>query len=131
MGSIQRSTKFGVNYGASDYVAQLNGSTSDLVSRSADWGTNYYGEKIEGGLSKYQLESTANGLAWVVTSKDGTKYYYGSTSASRQDFSNGDIFKWCLDTVVDTNGNTMTISYTKNQGDIYPNQIDYTSVVSQ
>ena len=29
--------------------------------------------------------------------------------------------------MVDTNGNTMTITYTKNQGAIYPNRINYTS----
>ena len=36
MGSIQRSTKRGVDYSANDYVAVINGSSSDLVRR-ADW----------------------------------------------------------------------------------------------
>ena len=54
-------------------------------------------------------------------------YYYGSKSDTRQDFVNGTkVFKWCLDKVIDTNGNYMTVSYTKDQGEVYPDRIDYT-----
>ena len=87
-----------------------------LVSRS-DWGSNYYGAKKEGRLSKYYYNSSTGG--WVVTSKNGTTYYYGTTSASRQDFNSGaNVFKWCLDKVQDLNGNTMTVTYYKDQGEI-------------
>ena len=72
MGSIQRSTKRGVNYSANDYVALINGSCSELLPRS-DWGTNYYGNKVEGALLKYYFKSSTEG--WEVTAKDGTKYY--------------------------------------------------------
>ncbi len=122
LGFIQRSTKKGVNYSANDYVASINGSYSELLPRS-DWGTNYYGSRIEGALLKYYFNAATYG--WEVTAKDGTKYYYGSTSASRQDNAYG-VFKWCLDKVQDTNGNYMTITYTKDQGEIYLDRIDYT-----
>ena len=122
IGAIQRSIKWGVNYSANDYVFTLNGSSSELVPRG-DWGTNYYGAKIEGIFSKYYYNSSTGG--WEVTTKDGTKYYYGTTSASRQDNTNG-VFKWCLDKVQDTNGNYVTITYYKDQGEIYLDRIDYT-----
>lgn len=123
MGAIQRSTKRGVNYFSNEYVTVINGSSSELISRS-EWGANHYGAKIEGPLSRYYYDSSTGG--WVVTTKDGTKYYYGTSSASRQDFSGGYVFKWCLDKVQDTNGNYMTVTYLKDQGQIYPYTIAYT-----
>ena len=123
MGAVRRSTKHGLDYDANDYVAAISGSSSDLVSRN-DWGAGYYGARTEGALSKYFLNATTGG--WEVTTKDGTIYYYGTTSDSRQDFAGGTkIFKWCLDRVKDANGNYMTIAYTKSQGEIYLDRIDY------
>jgi hypothetical protein len=122
MGAIQRSTKWGLNYGTNDYVAVINGFHSELVQRN-DWGTNYFGGKIEGAFSKYYLNPTTGG--WEVTAKDGTKYYYGTTSGTRQDNASG-IFKWCLDKVQDTNGDYMALTYWKDQGEIYLDRIDYT-----
>jgi hypothetical protein len=107
-------------------VAVINGSNSELIVRS-DWGTNYYGNKIEGDFIKYYLNSITGG--WEVTIKNGTKYYYGTTSASRQDNTYG-TFKWCLDKVQDTNGNYMTVTYWKDQGEIYLDRIDYTGCLT-
>jgi RHS repeat-associated protein len=121
LGSIERSTKFGLDYSGDDYVASFNGSNSELVARSA-WGTNYYGAKIEGGFTKYYYSSSSG---WIAYAKDGTKYYFGQTTSSRQYTSLG-TFKWCLDKVLDTNGNYMTITYQKYDGEIYPYQIFYT-----
>jgi len=120
VGSIQRSTKWGVDYSGTDFV--VDGSL-ELVPRT-DWGYGYYGAKIEGGFTKYRLNYSIAG--WVATARDGTKYYYGTTTSSTQD--NGvDVFKWCLNRVVDTNGNTMTITYYKDttNGEIYPDEINY------
>lgn len=118
LGSIRRSTKRGLDYSADEYVS--NGS--ELISRS-DWGDNYYGAKIEGAFSKYHYNNTTGG--WEVTTKAGMKYYYGTTSDSRQENAYG-ISKWCFDKAVDTNGNYMTVAYVKDSGQIYPSQIDYT-----
>ena len=120
IGSIERSTKRGMNYSANDYVSSRDG---ELVSRSSDWGANHYGTKVESAFSKYYFNSATSG--WEVTAKDGTKYFYGSSASTRLDNGLG-IFKWCLDKVLDTNGNYMTVSYIKDSGQIYPQQIDYT-----
>ena len=36
------------------------------------------------------------------------------------------IFKWCLDRVTDTNGNYVKFTYSKDNGQIYIERIDYT-----
>lgn len=125
LGSIQRSTKHGVSYADDEYVAMAGGSSSELVSRN-DWGSNYYGSKIEGEFSKFYFNTATDG--WEVTAKDGRKFFYGTTSASRQynPYYTYNVFKWCLDRVEDVNGNYMTLSYTKDQGQIYLDRIDYT-----
>jgi RHS repeat-associated protein len=122
MGSIQRNTKRGVVYSDSDFIVSVNGSASELAPR----GENYYGAKIEGAFSRYYYNSGTGG--WEVTTKDGTKYYYGTSLESRQNnpYNTSQVFKWCLDKVEDTNGNYMEIFYEKNQGEIYLDRIDYT-----
>jgi RHS repeat-associated protein len=125
MGAIQRSKKRAVNYSADNYVLSVNGIVTELVTRTTEWGANYYGVKIEKDFSKYYYNSTTGG--WVVTTKEGTTYYYGSTAASRQiENNNGGVFKWLLDKVKDTNGNYMTVTYQIDNGDIYLYEINYT-----
>jgi len=122
LGSIQRATKRGLDYGGSDFL--YNGST-ELISR-ADWGVDFYGARIEEGFSKFFFDSSTGG--WEVTAKDGTRHFYGSSLDSRQHdpVNTARVFKWCLDRVEDTNGNTMSVTYEKDQGQIYPSRIDYT-----
>jgi hypothetical protein len=121
MGAIQRSTKSVVDYSTDKYVAVVNGAANELVPRS-EWGAQHYGKKIEDEFSKYYFNSVTGG--WEATAKDGTKYFYGSSSNSQQKSTHG-VFKWCLDKVVDTNGNYMEISYSKDSGQIYLDRIAY------
>ena len=126
MGAIQRSTKHGLDYTANDYILTSNGSSSELIRRT-DWDTccsggTAYGARVEeGDLAKYCKMSAG----WQVTVKDGTTYSYGTDSYSRQE-NGANIFKWCLSRVQDIRGNYMTISYVKDQGEIYLSRIDYT-----
>ena len=62
LGVIQRATKHGVNYTADDYVLVKDGSHTELVSRSDDWGAGYYGAKIEGGFAKFYLNPSTGAL---------------------------------------------------------------------
>ena len=122
MGAIQRSTKRGVDYYADDYVVVKEGYSSELVERS-EWGQNFYGARIEEVFTKYYFNPVTGG--WEAYARDGTKYFYGSRAVSRQDNMHG-IFKWCLDKVVDTHGNFMEVTYIKDQGQIYLDEIFYT-----
>jgi hypothetical protein len=76
MGYIQKSPKK-----SADFVALINGSTVELVGRP-EWGTNYYGARIEGAFSKYYYNTSTG--AWEVTAKDGTKYYFGRSAIFKQ-----------------------------------------------
>ncbi|MCJ7546373.1 MAG: FG-GAP-like repeat-containing protein, partial [Deltaproteobacteria bacterium] len=121
-GAIQRSTKLGLDYNADKYVFVKNGSQTELVLRT-EWGTGVYGTKIEGAFTKYTFNGSTGG--WEAIARDGTKYFYGTTAASRQDNAKG-VFKWCLDRVEDVHGNYLTVTYTKDQGEIYLERIGYT-----
>ncbi len=57
MGAIQRSTRFGVNYGNDNYVVLINGSSADLVPI----GGNYYAAKYEGEFLRYYYNSSTGG----------------------------------------------------------------------
>ena len=123
LGAIQRSTKRGVDYTADNYVFTNSGTTSELVGRESVWGAGYFGRKIESEFSKFYKNSQTGG--WEVTARDGTRYFYGTSSNSRQTNTRG-TFKWLLDRVEDTNGNFMSVSYSSDQGQLYLDQIHYT-----
>src|SRR5207253_2214009 len=125
VGAIQRQTRFGVNYSGDDYTFRLAGVSTDLVSI----GSGEYRAKIEGGFSRIKKLTAGDGKPhWEATDKKGTRYLFGQTAASRQadpaDASK--IFKWCLDQVIDPNGNYMTVTYTIYEGQGYLDHIDYT-----
>ena len=68
-------------------------------------------EKVE------RIGTNPKDYRWVVTDRNGTKYYYGhsSTSAALNKkyklTTGGNIYKWYLWKVVDVYGNTMTYDY--------------------
>ncbi|MEJ2099869.1 MAG: FG-GAP-like repeat-containing protein [Desulfobacterales bacterium] len=119
LGAIQRASRHGVNYDSNEFIVLKNGS-KELVVRP-EWGSSYYGAKIEEDFTKYYF-SAANG--WTAFLKDGTRYYYGQSSGSRQQNAKG-VFKWCLDRVVDSNGNIMILTYFQDRGQIYPDNVSY------
>jgi hypothetical protein len=122
LGAIQRSTKRGVDYSAKDFVVVGNRGSGELVPRESDWGVDYYGAKIEEAFVKYKYNASTGG--WTAFGKDGTRYDYGTTAASRQGAEKG-VFKWCLDAVEDSNGNRMTVAYVQDGGQVYPSVLTY------
>lgn len=115
---IQRSTRNGLDYKGS----RFEHDGEELAPRP-DWGAGAYGAKREEHFSKYQLSSPSAG--WVVTTREGIRYTFGAQTGSRLENPYG-IFQWCLDRVEDPNGNYYSITYFKDQGQIYPAQIAYT-----
>ena len=124
MGSIRRSVKRGLDYGGDDFVYVKDGVKTELADRSNEWGSGYYGAKIEDeeGFSRFKFDQVNN--TWIRTTKDGTKYYYGQSSNSRQESVYG-VFGWHLDRIEDTNRNEVTVTYVKDQGRIYLSEITY------
>ncbi|MBI3621118.1 MAG: VCBS repeat-containing protein [Nitrospirae bacterium] len=139
LGAIERSTKRGVDYAADDYVVRLGGSTVDLVYIGNDAvGNREYRAKIEGGFTRFKKMTATGNPYWEVTDKTGKRYLFGQTVVSQTAVSRQDdpanntadpnyrIFKWCLERVEDPDGNYMLFSYSKDQGQIYLDHIDYT-----
>ncbi len=123
LGSIQLSTKKGPpKYDGTDIVTLIeNGSSQDLVYDSA---VGFYRTEVEGAFAKIQKVADH----WEVTDKKGVKYYFGNTDDSRSfDPANqSHIFRWALNRVEDLNGDYMTMSYLKDQGQLYPQSLAYT-----
>lgn len=124
LGSIERQTRFGVDYSKDDYTVQMSGITSDLVAAPAPAPSGEYRAKLEGAF--FRIKKTTSGFE--VTDKKGTKYYFGQTTASRvtNPSDSTKVFKWLLDRVEDRDGNYMTATYVADQGQEYLAQVDYT-----
>ncbi len=126
-GSIERNTRNGLYDERDTYVLRMGGTAIELVNISG----NEYRAKIEGSFFKVTRVPGAGGDDkdyWIAKDKTGTQYEFGYPSANRQ-FDEADpsrIFKWCLDQVTDTNGNYMIFTYSKDNGQIYIDHIDYT-----
>jgi len=121
LGYIERSTKNGVpKYDSSDtYAFMFQGVASDLVQIP----DLTYRAKDEGLFLRFENKGAPNG--WEVRDKSGTRYLFGGSPDSEQTVA-GKTPRWCLRKVVDTNGNSLTVSYTADQGQLYPARIDYT-----
>ncbi len=87
-------------------------------------GTSYGSKTDNGEFLKYEFSNNA----WLVTDKNGTKYKFGYSAASRQDdpADASRIFKWMLEEIRDTNNNFIRYEYFKDAGQIYPSRIIYT-----
>ncbi len=117
--SITRLNKTGTEklYTDNYFSSSLSG---ELVLTS---GTAYAAKVENGDYLKYAY----NGTSWTVTDKKGTVYKFGQTAAARQDDPAATkTYKWLLSEVRDTNSNYISYTYTKDAGQIYPNQITYT-----
>lgn len=139
-GAIEQSTKFGVDYAANQYVFQMAGSTTDLVATTTP---GEYRPKFEGAFNRIKKIPVGDEAYWELIDKKGTRYFFGQTDASRKikidptlcpagllckprlTLPAPMIFGWYLDKVEDLNGNSMTFSYTEDNGQLYLHQIEY------
>lgn len=68
--------------------------------------------RVEGAFRRIVRHGTTTAdYYWVVTDKNGTKYFYGDSDASRLKDPHGNIARWCLSRVIDTYGNEMYYTY--------------------
>ncbi len=117
---IERLNKEGSNnlYSKDFYVSSLSG---ELLKQSS---TSYI-PKVESGEF---LTHVYQNDVWTVTDKSGTVYTFGNSAQARQDDPSDStrIYKWMLEEVRDTNGNFIKYEYSKDSGQIYPDNIKYT-----
>jgi RHS repeat-associated protein len=125
MGSIERNTKGGVNYDASDFLLRGPGGTTELVEISSPGASpREYRAKIEGSFIRVVMQDGY----WIATDKKGVRFFFGQVDETRlRDPSDSTrVFKWCLDRIEDPNGNYVTFNYTQDQNQLYLNEINYT-----
>lgn len=119
--AIRRSTLKGVHYDSNDYVVLTQGQSVDLIYL----GDNRFRARTDTEFTQYYLHRAEN--YWEVTHKDGTKHFFGMQDGTNARQANAiGTFLWGLDRVQDPNGNYMDIYYQQDQGEIYPDYIDYT-----
>ncbi|WP_041973793.1 chitobiase/beta-hexosaminidase C-terminal domain-containing protein [Geobacter sp. OR-1] len=106
----------------------LNGAKHDLV----DTGSGRYRTKIETYLKieKKSFTTNSSGECWEMTSKNGTRFYFGTTQDSDNLVYPGDPgspqgWRWSLDRISDTNGNAIYYTYQEQEGAVYLASIDY------
>jgi hypothetical protein len=127
VGSIERNTIFGLDYGNDDYQLSLNGTKQPL------WKTpdgQFHEKTLSTFLRIRQLPTNEGRTSWEVTDKKGVRYLFGEDADSRQDDPQNDkrIFKWNLDRMQDPNGNYILFTYKKKEefGEVYLQRIEYT-----
>lgn len=120
-------------------VNNKRGTNQLYSATNKDFVSSVFGELVNTSGTTYIPKSASDIVSltftnntWVYKDKAGTTYTYGASAASRQDDpqSSTRVYKWMLDTVRDANGNTITYTYFKNQGAIYPDQINYAGIFS-
>ncbi|MDM1045763.1 hypothetical protein HXZ87_13095, partial [Myroides sp. R163-1] len=100
-----------------DLVLLNNGVeyTPNLDNRIARVSNATFAPRIEGSFNKIErLGSSPSTYSWVVTTKSGVKYYYGSVAQARLTTGSGtqgNIVKWMLNKVEDLNGNYVEYEY--------------------
>jgi len=155
MSSIQVDTRFGVpKYDGSEtylldgemLAPMVNASGQPTNPPGAPLGPTYFQRRVEGRFDWIARSGTvATGFTWLVTTKDGVKLSYGSSTGSRlsDPQAANKTFRWLLDRVTDPLQNQMSITYQSDTGQtafggpivgnsepfvqLYPAQIDYTS----
>ncbi|MDO8662668.1 MAG: SpvB/TcaC N-terminal domain-containing protein [Candidatus Omnitrophota bacterium] len=120
-GYIVRSTRLGpptYDDKKDTFYLITDAGTTELVNLI----DNLYQAKVESSFTKFFKEADDS---WRALSKDGATLRFGQSSDSKETSSSG-TFSWFLTKAVDTNGNYISYSYTKDQGKSYLSHIDYT-----
>ena len=98
----------------------------EVIASSTDSNTEDYGPLVQNeNFRKYEF---VDNTWWRVTDKKGVVYKFGQATSTRQTNPDDDYetFKWMLEEVRDQNDNYISYFYYKDDGQIYPLNINYT-----
>ncbi len=122
---IERFNKTGINnlYSTSTPNYFISSVDGELATTTAS--SNYIARTENGAFNKYTFSNNQ----WIMTDKNGTQFIYGLTANSQQSDPNNSahVYRWMLEQVKDTNSNSISYSYFKDSGQIYPSSTVYTS----
>ncbi len=116
---LERCTRFGPpTYNNSQDIFELDG---EVLVRDPQNANRFY--KRSHDFTRIVYTPATN--TWKVTSPDGTVFKYGEASRNARIESGSGTFRWALDEVIDTQGNSYRIEYKADNGEIYPERIRY------
>jgi len=122
---IERLNKMGVDklYSTSTpnyFISSLDGELATSTPSST-----YVARTENGAFNKYTFLNNS----WTMTDKNGTTYTFGSSTQSQMNDPNntGNVYRWMLEQVKDTNNNVVSYNYFKDSGQIYPSSTTYTN----
>lgn len=141
MGYIQRENRKGVprKWSGADPLSEYDDAKGFVVSfqgvdaRLVNITGNEYRAEVDSGAF---LKFTYIDPYWVVTDKNGTKFYFGETSASRMEHPNftaglgKSAFRWAISKISDANGNEAYFTYSKDGNQLYLSQISYNANIN-
>ena len=130
------------------YVERLNirgfdtfysGGSTDF--NSSPWGPlsqiagNAYGQKTQSGERLSFAYTGGTGGSWTLTTLDGTVHTFGASQAAdggRQadTFALTHVYRWYLESSVDTHGNSVRYLYDHSDGQLYLSSVLYTGTPS-
>ncbi|MEM6822912.1 MAG: SpvB/TcaC N-terminal domain-containing protein, partial [Verrucomicrobiota bacterium] len=104
------------------FVVCFGGVNSKLVHI----GGNEYRAQLESAFLKFEYINPE----WKITDRSGNQFFFGESSNSRLENVNfvaggSSVFRWCLNRVIDVNGNTTSVSYVKDGNNPYLSEIAY------
>lgn len=110
-------------YTQQHFYSSLSG---ELATTSAS--TEYRARVDDGSSVQYKYDSNV----WTAYDKEGNIYKFGhSTQGQLNSVSTStDTYRWMLEEIRDPNDNYITYTYSKDTGQIYPDQITYTNHAS-
>ncbi len=132
MPRIRRSVATSVTnlYSDGQFTLDLNGAQETLVGEELeeDSEIGFYIPEVETG-GFYRIEHQDDD-SWVVTTKDGTRYFFGESEDTRIEHPDDEtlIAEWYLERVLDTRGNLVSYTYYEDVDNqvLYPATINYT-----
>lgn len=113
--TIRRSTRSGVPRFDDNDELEITGIASGRLIRIPD-GTY----RVEGAGNS--IRAVRSGNRWTVTDSNGTIYYFGLTSNSRQEAQLGGVLRtaaWFPEMVVHLSGRFITYRYEQDKGQVY------------
>lgn len=134
-GTIRRSMKHGVPTYRNEYdrFEYVRGHVITELVRIAEG--EYRPRREYGDFDRFILVEEGDASHWEILHKNGKRAFLGRTDASRlvdlhpPDGWNDRVFRWHLDSFVDTNGNTVELGYTERDSrtnEIFLEEIRYT-----
>jgi RHS repeat-associated protein len=113
--AIRRSTRNGVPHFDDSDEIEISGVANGQLIRITD-GTY----RVEGAGNS--IRAVRSGNRWIITDSDGTIYYFGLTTSSRQEAQVGSQLRtvaWLPEMVVHLSGKFVTYQYVHDKGQVY------------